>query len=89
MVISATLIEKQEIKLLKMLKENKRAIGWSILDLKGINPLISMHHIYLEENAKPVRQPQRRLNPLMQDIVRNEVLKLLDAGIFYPISDNS
>ena len=48
-----------------------------------------MHHIYLEENAKPVRQPQRRLNPLMQDVVRNEVLKLLDAGIIYPISDSS
>ena len=48
-----------------------------------------MHHIYLEENAKLVRQPQRKINPLMQDVVRNEVLKLLDAGIIYPISDNS
>ncbi|XP_059599273.1 uncharacterized protein LOC132255239 [Vitis vinifera] len=48
-----------------------------------------MHHIYLEENAKPVRQPQRRLNPLMQDVVINEVLKLLNAGIIYPISDSS
>ncbi|RVW41521.1 Retrovirus-related Pol polyprotein from transposon 17.6 [Vitis vinifera] len=88
-VISATLTEEQEMKLLKVLKENKRAIGWSISDLKGINPLICTHHIYLEENAKPVRQPQRRLNPLMQDVVRNEVLKLLDAGIIYPISDSS
>ena len=82
MVILATLTEEQEIKLLKVLKENKRAIGWSILDLKGINPLICTHHICLEENAKPIRQPQRRLNPLMQDVVRNEVLKLLDADIF-------
>ena len=89
MVISVTLIEKQEIKLLKVLKENKKAFGWYISDLKGTNPLICMNHIYLEEKTKPVRQPQRRLNPLMQDIVRNEVLKLLDAGIFYPISDNS
>ena len=89
MVISTTLTEEQEIKLLKVLKENKRAIGWSISDLKGINPLISMHHIYLEENAKLVRQPQRRLNPLMQDVVGNEVLKLLDAGIIYPIFDSS
>ena len=40
MVISAKLTEEQEIKLLKVLKENKRAIDWSILDLKGINPLI-------------------------------------------------
>ena len=89
MVISATLTKEQEIKLLKVLKENKKAFGWYISDLKGTNPLICMGHIYLEENAKLVRQPQRRLNPLIQDIVRNEVLKLLDVGIFYPISDNS
>ena len=38
MVISATLTEEQEIKLLKVLKENERAIGWSISDLKGKIP---------------------------------------------------
>ncbi|RVW34780.1 Retrovirus-related Pol polyprotein from transposon 17.6 [Vitis vinifera] len=80
----ACLIEALVQEHTKVLKENKRAIGWSISDLKGINPLICTHHIYLEENAKPVRQPQRRLNPLMQDVVRNEVLKLLDAGELIP-----
>ena len=42
----------------------------------------------MEEEAKPVRQPQRRLNPHMQQVVRAEVLKLLQAGIIYPISDS-
>ncbi|RVW16846.1 Transposon Tf2-12 polyprotein [Vitis vinifera] len=46
------------------------------------------HHIYMEDDAKPVRQPQRRLNPHMQEVVRSEVLKLLQAGIIYPISDS-
>ncbi|XP_052172242.1 uncharacterized protein LOC127788168 [Diospyros lotus] len=41
-----------------------------------------------QENAKPVRQMQRRLNPNMKEVVRGEVLKLLDAGIIYPISDS-
>ncbi|KAL6311309.1 hypothetical protein AAG906_000862 [Vitis piasezkii] len=40
----------------------------------------------MEEDAKPVRKPQRRLNPHMQEVVRSEVLKLLQAGIIYPIS---
>ena len=31
---------------------------------------------------------QRRLNPNMKEAVRGEVLKLLDAGIIYPISDS-
>ncbi|RVW35037.1 hypothetical protein CK203_079865 [Vitis vinifera] len=60
----------------------------TIYDLKGISPLVCTHHIYMEEDAKPVRQPQRRLNPHMQEVVRGEVLKLLQAGIIYPISDS-
>ena len=42
----------------------------------------------MEEEAKPVHQPQRRLNPHMQEVVRAEVLKLLQAGIIYPISNS-
>ncbi|WJZ98628.1 hypothetical protein VitviT2T_017140 [Vitis vinifera] len=71
------------------LKRCKKAIGWKISYLKGINPLVCTHHIYMEEEAKPVRQPQRRLNPHMQEVVIAEVLKLLQAGIIYPISDSS
>jgi hypothetical protein len=47
-----------------------------------------MHKIHLEDNSKPSREPQRRLNPAMQEVVRVEVIKLLDAGIIYPISDS-
>ncbi|RVW59602.1 hypothetical protein CK203_100689 [Vitis vinifera] len=42
----------------------------------------------MEEEAKPVRQPQRRLNPHIQEVVRAEVLKLVQAGIIYLISDS-
>ncbi|KAH9801696.1 hypothetical protein KPL71_001121 [Citrus sinensis] len=48
-----------------------------------------MHRIHLEENAKPIREMQRRLNPNMKEVVRAEVIKLLDAGIIYPILDSS
>ena len=46
-----------------------------------------MHKIQLEESAKPSREPQRRLNPTMQEVVRTEMIKLLDAGIIYLIFD--
>ena len=42
----------------------------------------------MEEEAKPVHQPQRRLNPHMQEVVRAEVLNLIQVGIIYPISDS-
>ena len=42
----------------------------------------------MEEEAKPIQEPQRRLNPHIQEVVRVEVLKLLQAGIIYPILDS-
>jgi hypothetical protein len=47
-----------------------------------------MHQIHLEDEAKPTRDAQRRLNPHMKEVVKKEVLKLLDVGIIYPISDS-
>ena len=76
-IISSLLSTSQENSLLGILRENKQAIGWKITNLKGISPAICTHHIYLEEEAKSVRQPQRRLNPHIQEVVRAEVLKLL------------
>ena len=45
-----------------------------------------MHRILLEEGHKPSVEAQRRLNPIMIEVVRKEVLKLLDVGVIYPIS---
>jgi hypothetical protein len=87
-VISSKLNDEQESKLLKILRMHKGAIGWTIAEIKGISPLICTHRIYLEDNVKPFREMQRRLNPNMKEVVRAEVLKLLDVGIIYPISDS-
>jgi hypothetical protein len=86
-IISSNLSAHQEGKLLQTLKMHKNALGWTIADIKGISPLICIHRIYLEENAKSSREMQRRLNPNMKEVVTNEVIKLLDKGIIYPISD--
>ena len=88
-MISSLLTTAQERNLLHLLKKNNQALGWKISDLKGINLSICTHHIYLEEESKAVRQPQRRLNPHLKEVVRVEVLKLLQAGIIYPISDST
>nr|XP_016437357.1 PREDICTED: uncharacterized protein LOC107763378 [Nicotiana tabacum] len=79
---------EQEYKLIEVLRKHKRALGWTIADIQGINPAICMHRILMEENYKPIVQPQRRLNPAMQEVVKKEVVKLLAAGIIYPISDS-
>ena len=88
-VISSMLNASQENSLLDILRENKQAIGWKISDLKGISPLVCTHHIYLKEKPRSVKQPQPKLNPHMQEVIHEEVLNLLQAGIIYPISDST
>ena len=87
-IITNKLEPTQEKKLVAVLKTHKGAIGWSVADLKGISPSICQHHIYTEEDAKPSREMQRRLNPHMKEVVKNEIVKWLDAGIIYPISNS-
>ena len=74
--------------MIEVLRDHQAAIGWSIADLKGISPSLCMHHIYTEVDAKLVRDMQRRLNPNMKEVVKKEVIKWLDAGVIYPISDS-
>ena len=47
-----------------------------------------MHKILMEENAKTSIGHQRRLNPIMKEVDRKEVLKWLNAGFIYAISNN-
>ena len=87
-IISANLSEHEEKKLLKTLKKHHAAIGYTLDDLKGISPTLCQHKINLEKDAKPVRDHQRRLNPKTKEVVRKEILKLLEAGIIYPVADS-
>ncbi|KAK9098415.1 hypothetical protein Syun_025460 [Stephania yunnanensis] len=85
-IISTKLTLPEEEKLIHVLQEFKEALGWTIADIKGISPSTCMHQIHMEEGSKPSREAQRRLNPPMMDVVKKEILKLLDAGMIYPIS---
>ncbi|CAN6685848.1 unnamed protein product [Malus baccata var. baccata] len=87
-IVSSSLTALEEEKLIRVLKEHKTAIGWTLADIKGISPTTCMHRIFLEEGAKPTREAQRRLNPSMMEVVKKDIIKLLDCGVTYPISDS-
>ena len=87
-IISVSLSLLEVEKLLCVLRDHKSAIGWSIFDLKGISPSIIMHKILMEESYKPSIEYQRRLNPAIKEVVRNEVLKWLNTEIIYAISNS-
>ncbi|GJU50692.1 hypothetical protein Tco_1220247 [Tanacetum coccineum] len=88
-IISSKLSEKEKISVLQVLERRKGSIAWKMSNTKGISPSYCTHKILMEDDYKPVIQPQRRLNLKVQDVVKNEIVKLLDLGLIYPISDNS
>ena len=88
-IILAALTEAEEHKLLEIMRKYKEAIAWSIEDLKGVSPSICMHKILLNDNAKTSIEHQRRLNPMIKEVVSKEVLKWLNAGFIYAILDSS
>ncbi|GJX84160.1 reverse transcriptase domain-containing protein [Tanacetum coccineum] len=87
-IIAKGLKDDEKDALLKVLKSHKRAIAWKITDIKGIDPRFCTHKILMEDDYKPTVQSQRRVNPKIHEVIKKEVLKLLDAGMIYPISDS-
>ncbi|GJY16401.1 hypothetical protein Tco_0386823 [Tanacetum coccineum] len=87
-IISKELKDEEKATLFKVLKSQKRAIAWKISDIKGIDPSLCTHKILMEDDIKPAVQHQRRVNPKIHEVIKKEVIKLLDAGLIYPISDS-
>ena len=87
-IISSQLDQDQEERLLAVLRGRKEAIGWNLSDFKGIDPSLCTHHIFLEEDSHPCREAQRRPNPKVWDVVKDEILKWLNVGIIYLISNS-
>eukprot|EP00253_Pinus_taeda_P005869 PITA_05869 len=86
--INADLTPEQETKLIHILRKYKESFAWDYPDMKGIDPQLCTHHIYIENDARPIRQPQRRINPHLKEVVKAKLQKLLDVNFIYPISDS-
>ena len=84
MIKSSQLDEDQEERLLAVLRGRKEAIGWNLSDLKGIDPSLCTHRIFLEEDSRPSREAQRQLNPKVWDAIKDEILKWFNAGLIFP-----
>jgi len=74
--------------LLCELRKYRKALGYSLDDITGISPDLCMHRINLEDESMTSIEYQRRLNPNLKDVVKKEIMKLLEAGVIYAISDS-
>lgn len=74
--------------LIAMLRDYKVVFAWAYQDMCGIHPNTCIHHMYIEEGSHLVRQPQRRINPILCEIVMEELQNLLNVGFINPILDS-
>ncbi|GKC69269.1 reverse transcriptase domain-containing protein, partial [Tanacetum coccineum] len=87
-IIAKNLKDEEKACLLKVLKSHKRVIAWKISDIKGIDPQFCTHKILMEDDFIPTVQHQRRVNPKIHEVIKKEDIKLVDAGLIYPISNS-
>nr|GEV04791.1 reverse transcriptase domain-containing protein [Tanacetum cinerariifolium] len=87
-IIAKDLSVEEKTALITVLKSHKRAITWKLSDIKSIDPEFCTHKILIEEDFEPAVQHQRRVNPKIHDVIKQEVIKLLEAGLIYLISDS-
>nr|GEU35742.1 reverse transcriptase domain-containing protein [Tanacetum cinerariifolium] len=88
-IITKDLSVEEKTALITVLKSHKRAIAWKLSDIKGIDPEFCTHKILMEEDFEPAVQHQQMVNPKIHNVIKNEVLKLFDAGLIYSISDST
>nr|GEX62964.1 hypothetical protein [Tanacetum cinerariifolium] len=73
-IIAKYLSVEEKTALITVLKSHKRAMAWELSDIKGIDPEFCSHKILMEEDFEPSVQHQRRVNPKIQDVIKNEVI---------------
>nr|GEV51321.1 reverse transcriptase domain-containing protein [Tanacetum cinerariifolium] len=71
-IITKYLSVEEKTALITVLKSHKRAIAWKLFDIKGIDLEFCTHKILVEEDFEPTVQHQRRVNPKIHDVVKNE-----------------
>lgn len=74
-IISSNLNEDRERRLLEVLKKNLEAFAQSFKDIKGINLIVCMHKILMEDKITPAIEHQRCLNPTTKEVIKKKLLK--------------
>nr|GEY96714.1 reverse transcriptase domain-containing protein [Tanacetum cinerariifolium] len=85
-IIVKDLSVEEKTVLITVLKFHKQAIAWKLSDIKGIDPEFCTLKILIEMDFEPAVQHQRSVNPKIHDVIKQEIIKLLEAGLIYPIS---
>ena len=70
MNIGAHITLSQEEQLIALLNKYHKSFAWVYTEMPGIHRETCTHHIYIDDNIRPLRKPQRRMNPILKEIVK-------------------
>ncbi|KAL0404169.1 UNVERIFIED_CONTAM: hypothetical protein Sradi_2057700 [Sesamum radiatum] len=68
--------------LVQFLRTNSDVFAWSVHDLTGIDPRVMVHKLNVNPNFRPVTQKKRNFRQERNEIIKEEVDKLLTRSTF-------
>ena len=77
--VGTDLEEKIKKDLVRFLKKNIDVFAWSHEDMPGINPSVITHRLNVSPSFKPMRQKKRVFAPERDNVIKDEVQKLIAA----------
>jgi hypothetical protein len=80
-LLGSELYEEQEKTLLRFLFNNKDVFAWSANDLCGVNRDVIEHSLNVDPSFRPRKQRLRKMSEDKAEGARNEVKRLLSAGV--------
>jgi hypothetical protein len=80
-LLGSQLSEEQEKTLLRFLFNNKDVFAWSTNDLCGVNRDVIEHSLNVDPSFRPRKQRLRKMSEDKAKGARNEVKRLLSAGV--------
>ena len=79
--IGSSLPEQIEDNLLKFLKSQRSTFAWKPEDMTGISKNIITHKLGIDPSFRPVHQKRRKFAPERNQIIQEEVERLLKTGM--------
>ncbi|XP_070049133.1 uncharacterized protein [Nicotiana tomentosiformis] len=78
--LSSLLEVDEENTYIELLEEFRNVFAWSYKEIPGLDPKVAVHHLVVKNDARPVKQAQRRFRLHLVPLIETEVNKLIETG---------
>ena len=83
--IGSSLSPEEKERLTHFLKQHEEVFAWTYEDMPGLDTKLVEHRLVLKPNVKPVKQKLRKMDPRVEQQVKEGLEDLLKAGFIRTI----